>query len=342
VTRNLKQAGRSAVALAIGLASLGAWGQSPRPVPRPRSPVDSLPLWRGYDSTHPAPAQKYVFFDTDSAEYVVYFPERLKTGAADDGRVLGFRFQPQFVVEPDIRVAVHSQGEGYVYEYAVTNSASARAPIRNFILVLSPNDASARLEHPTCHPSPTQAGRAPFAPQAALFEGAELRDPSHMGIFAYWSCGSTAEPITPGATLGKFRVFSTFLPGITTAYASTGNALRTPFELPPEVMDQIVPLLVPENSFKAAATIAPKYRSDGPEAATPRLIAQDYQQALTQLTKDRRVSSESAFVDEVRALLNTVVGTDKRTPIQFRSSPGSNLEKEIGAALQLALGSKRD
>jgi hypothetical protein len=134
-----------------------------------------------------------VFFDEETAEYVVYFPERLKTGAPDGGRMLIFRFQPQFIVEPDVRVATSRSEDGTIsYVYGIANQVSARGSIRSFDLVVPAVETPIKMDHPTWRSTLLKIPGQPVAPQAALMENDELRDPSKMGRFLSWTCSDTA------------------------------------------------------------------------------------------------------------------------------------------------------
>lgn len=279
----------------------------------------------------------YVFFDSTAQEYVVSFPERLKTNRDDEGRMIEFRFQPQFVVEPQISVQVSKGEDGFVYEYQVRNGPGARDAIRWLNFVVSPADSSLTMEHPTW--ATLRLTGPAVAPQAALIDWDEMRKEGNLGRFGTWSSSPKGQPLEPGGIQTGFRMKSKFLPGLTTLFASTGIALRVPFELPPEVSDQVVPLLSPERNFRITVTIAPKFPPADDPSASPASIAQDYRNALSRLSQDGRLSGGSAFVKEADSLLRAVSANNSRTKIRFLSKPQPGLESEIAAALRLVLDS---
>lgn len=312
-----------------------AWAQT-RLLPRPRSPVEAVPKWRDYSAQNPPPAKRYVFFDEAAEEYVVLFPESLQTGASGGG-MQTFRFRPQFVVEPQVSATLTRLEDGAIsYEYELTNGLAAKDAIRWFYIVVPLEETPRSIHHDTWRVSRLQSTGKPVAPQAALVRNEELRDPGTMGRFLFWNSSDTAPPIEAGATLGGYRVVSNALPGITTAYAATGKALRPPFEIPPEVMDQIAPLLLIENNYKALVTVGPKFRSSEGVAR----IAQDYRKALSHLTENGWLDAGSGYVRELTALLDSAAQAGRRSPIDLRSAPRTSLERSIGAAIALALGSE--
>ncbi|MCC6362745.1 MAG: hypothetical protein IT165_04430 [Bryobacterales bacterium] len=320
--------------IGLGLIGLVLSAQHYTLLPRKRSAVEAVPPWRQYTQDNSPPAKQFVFFDEAAAEYVVYFPEPLKTGDPGGGRMLSFRFRPQFIVDPHISVNVTRESDVYTYDYIVANGQSAREAIRLFDIVVPPAETPIRTSHGTWYASKLNGAGRPVAPQAALVGNGDLRKPEKMGRFVAWTCVDSAQPIKPGEKLDGFRVLSRALPGITTAYAATGRALRTPFEIPPEVMDQIVPLLLVENNYKTSVTIGPKF--DVGTHSIPD-IARDYQVSLSHLIGDGWASN-SAYTQEMSRVLQSVAKSGQRGSIQFQSTPTSQLEKEIGAAIQIALG----
>jgi hypothetical protein len=306
-----------------------------RNLPRPRSPVEAVPVWRHYTKEKPPPTKRYVFLDEDTAEYVVYFPESLKTGQADEGRMILFRFRPQYIVAPTVRASVSREDDdALTYEYDLHNADFAKDAIRWFFLVLPLEVSPTKVDHKSWRPSRTDDYSQPVAPQAALVQNDEIRDPKKMGKFVYWTCGDLADPLAPGTSLKGFRISSRALPGITTAYATTGKVLRTPFEIPPEVMDQIVPLLIIENNYKAVATIGPKFDA---VKATVTEIARDYHQSISHIVNDGWIE-DTEYVREMKAILDGVAKSGRRAPIRYRVLPKTFLEGEIGKAIIVALG----
>ncbi len=273
-------------------------------------------------------------------EYVVCFPERLKTGPSDDGRVVLFRFEPQFLVEPLITVSLsRTADKRIVYEYAISNAASAKRSVAWFSLVAEQDDSFLTTEHPAwvTYGVGTPGPAHPVAPQAALFDRPELRSPANMGKYVSWSASDRAPRIQPGASVGGFRLRSEWLPGLTTAYTHTNQVLRIPFELPPEVHDQIVPLLAPECNYRSTATIGPRFRpANGAPTDTGR-IAGDYERGIARLISDGRLSDDSPFVVELRTVLAAAGKPGRRDRIHFLSTPGTTLEREIAAAVAMAL-----
>lgn len=316
---------------------LGLWGQGQKH--GPNLAAARLPAWPADGVLRPPlPGNHYVFYDAAAQEYVVRFPERLGLGGDDGGEIIQFRFQPQFVVEPTVAATV-SKGKDDVFEYgySITNGPTAKDAIRWFSVVVPMSGEPPVLQHPTWISYGPNMSGAPFAPQAALFEGPDLRKPANMGTFAGWTSSNKAPPINPGNTVAGFRIESKLLPGITTAYFQTGIVLHTPVELPPPVHDQVAPLLIPENAYRAVATIGPKFLASHGTAESPEAVARDFQRCIQRLVRDGRISTDSAFAKEAAKLLEQSAVAGACRPIRFQSVPKSSLEHEIANAVQLSL-----
>lgn len=312
--------------------------QHARRQPRPHSPVGLLPEWDGGKSQFD---DQYVFFDSSTDEYVVRYPENLNDGAHDSKRMIVFRFRPEYLVEPSVRVHLSSSASGgFVYRYTVANALTAPDSIRTFKVVVPSHDATIQLFHPNWVYAGVHAISMRVAPQAALFSGTDLEKPANRGRFVLWMSSTRGTPIGPGTQESGFRIQSLLLPGITTAYFSTLKILRTPSEMPQRVVDQLTPLVAPENNYKSAPTIGPMYDLQRSKPLTLLDIARDYRANIIRLVSLRYLQDGSLYVREVLKWLDGFLsGPDSRSR-RVDAAPETPFEQEIDEAMKIALNSR--
>ncbi len=277
----------------------------------------------------------FVFFDADKQEYVIRFAKSVKTGEARDHDVITFRFQPQFAVVPRIDVKQSRKSDGsFSFDYSVSNETTAKDAIRIFAIVASVGDTSLKADHSTWRSSPPVVTRA-VAPQAALFPLHLVRSSAAMGVFLQWD--GFDHPIEPGRQGGVFHLSSSYLPGPTTAYVATGRALRTPYELPIPVMDQITPLLAPERNYRVLPAIGPRF----PPGTAPKVIAKDFLVAIEQWKAYGWLLSDSAVVRMIQRYLNERLAANEQGGARIDiPKTSSRLEQELMAAINLSLPSR--
>ncbi len=319
-----------------------------------------VPAWPTGATEPPAVfADKFfVYWDPFTNEYVISYPEGLGLGdAAKTGKRITFRWEPGFVVEPEIAVAITKDDATgrFIYDYTVKNGPKAKRAIRYFKIVVASHDNTVALEHPRWHGrlgSPEVAEQAALRPQATdplaekgMREG--LLGPSaSKGKFATWGWMkglNRYDTLQPGMTESGFRLTSAFRPGITSAYSTTGNALRTPGDLPGPVTDQLVAVLTPEMVDKVTIAIGPRFGPGGPQGVVWK--ANDYLFGIGRLILADRLSANSPFVKELQATLKFIAetmgsGEDGREPttaaINIKTAPSTQLERELLQAVQLA------
>jgi hypothetical protein len=312
-----------------------SWAQ-PAPVkPQVITAFSQVPFWTTGGPPAELADKYFVYLDYAKQEYVVSFPESLQTGKKEDRKRVEFRIEPQNKIDPQITVTITKAPAGqYLYRYDLTNGNAAKQTIRYVMIVAANDDESLKLTNSsdwTNYVAPTRN----VAPQAAL-AAPELKLRSNTGKYAAWYKAQGAA-LPPGASIAGLDAVSSFLPGITTFYARQGNVPNFPVDLPPEVSDQLTPLLQLENDSKVTATIGPKFdRSSGP-SADPIWIADDYGQAIAGLIENGRLQ-DSPFIQELNSVLKAVIETGARRAIVFKAQPVTAFEKEIAAAVKIALG----
>lgn len=318
----------------------------PRVSAQPSNPPTSLrpvfstiPFWP-LDGILPADlADKYfVYLDYGAQEYVVSYPA-VAGAAQSDGKRIQFRVEAQFAVAPTISVNMSRAPTGLLsYNYTVTNSPSAKRPIRGFGIIAAADDGSITLTHTDWEASLATIPQ-PSIPGMRDPQGPSLRVRAGAGRLVSWRASSaTAIPLS-GASSG-FQITSRFLPGITSGLASSGITPTLPTQLPAEVEAQLNSVLSPENNWAKVVTIGPKFDSDDGPSRDPVWIASDYRLAIEKLLYGGQLATDSPFIAELNSLLDAVNNGGQRVPFRYRNSPTGDLERQIGTAARLALSSE--
>ena len=294
-----------------------------------------LPLWSGgRNASSASPGNEYLFYDRQRDEVVVYFPETLNDPGADSEKWIEFRWEPQFLVAPVVKAEfMRSEDNWYEYKYAVANGSSAKRQIKFFTLVVPINADDLILSHPTWFSFASKQIPPSGRPQAAIVDSKGLRDSANLGRSAGWMPKDYSQGINPASGIDGFGVRSRFLPGIITAFAHSGSALRVNVEIPPKIHDQMVTLLAPERNYRSLATIGPKFPAD----AQPALVARDFQNVLDFLTKQGCLATDSPLIKEIKGILDKSASANARFPIVFRAKPSTEFEAQIAQALVASL-----
>jgi len=312
---------RSQLFLLLLLFANFSFGQSTeaRPV------FSSIPFWQA-DGPPPDLADKvFVYLDYAAQEYVVSYPKR--TG---DGRV-EFRIEAQFAVSPEVRATIRRAGDGvYTYDYTVRNEPGARRPIREFALIASVEDSTIALRHQAWRSILGPLPRRPDGPA----DGPRLLLRAGVGRVVSWR-GEAANAIAQSQSGAGFQITSRFLPGITTAFGSSGIPANVPNGLPAEVAAQLEPVLAPEHNWKKLVTIGPKFNPAEAPTNDPVWIAGDFLVAIANLRLQTAV--ESPFLDELVSVVEAVRAGGQRVPFRLKQSPKTPLEAEIGEAARFSL-----
>ncbi len=329
---------REVLGLVIALSVIGAEAiAQPNCIngPSDTNTVRQLPAWSSYRNAQSLNQKnEYLFYDKQSDEVVVYFPELLNDLSSESKDWIEFRWQPQFLVSPVITATVRPvSAQWYEYNYRVLNNATAKREIGWFTLVAPITDTDLSFSHPTWSGFGSKPTAGSGAAQAATLNSKLLRDPNNLGRFIGWFAKDSTQAIQPKGALEGFTIRSRSLPGIITAYANSDNALRINVLIPPAIHSQIIPFLAPERNFKAVATIGPKFQVQ----SQPAMIAKDFQQVLDFLFGQGCLVSESPFMQEVLAILEKSAQANSRFPIQFRAIPSNYFEAEIGKSVEASL-----
>jgi len=136
----------------------------------------------------------------------------------------------------------------------------------------------------------------------------------------------------PGTELSGFQIWSSNLPGLTTAYFSSGVWPEFSEEWPDSVFQQLSYRNNPAYADKWAITMGPRFAPGTPVSQ----IALDYQLGIRQLMKDGRVDPNSTFLHAVLGGLEMIAsGLGARSPI--KTKPITPWENELRSAIQISI-----
>src|SRR5262249_31888491 len=128
-------------------------------------------------------------------------------------------------------------------------------------------------------------------------------------------------------------VRSRFRPGLTTGYATGDGVIRSPGEIPEEVVQQLIPLERPEVMLKTFLTIGLAFSPAFQFRGEPRAFQTD----LRECVKRGLLNSKSPFLAELQGAVTAFITTGTWPELPFENAPTTPLEDEIVRALQLDL-----
>lgn len=231
-------------------------------------------------------------------------------------------------------VAISKNNDGkFRYQYTLQSLATSRRPISTWSFVAASTDESIQLSHPVWSSYADTRNKPAVAAQTALFNGPELKRESNMGKVVRWSTPTAAATVTVGNATNNFVAISDHKPGWTTAFVGGGDGIRLPHDVPLIVKAQLELLQRPEIYFAQTLAIGPKF---GP-GVSDQWIAADWHLGIERLVVEKRLSSDSPFVQEVLSILRTGAEAAGRISATLRSKPANGLEAQIAAALRFSL-----
>jgi hypothetical protein len=241
---------------------------------------------------------------------------------------------------PTFRVAVSATGTTYLYDYTISNSASARDGIFEVAVVVPPFLPNTKVAFQASPPgSPTWTGVANFT---------VLDRPSEMGAhvpgkLVLWMPDGDDDQvdagklnIEPGQTRGVFRIASPLKPGFT-----TGKTSGMPYA-PPEdalydagVARQLAQL---DDYFETTTlTLGPMFLPGAPSAE----VLANYRTGIARLSRCDGIPHTPAFLGELAVILHDD-GIESRLSDRLdhlTTRPGTPIEAEILNCLRLIAGS---
>jgi hypothetical protein len=286
-------------------------------------------------------------------ELVIAYPANLDTPGFEQnpGQIVSWRLKLGLSIEPSLSLRIEEGASPavYAYRYAVRNGVGARQGISIMVFDMPSLDGIESLVPPrdwggSQWEMPEEfAARSEEALGGWGFWPQEYRDQTRSKMVRrkidWFSTWDTAR-IEPNGMPGEMEIVSVNRPGLITAYFQGTYLASTPDESMPLAVGSLLSSLSQvENQSVSLPIVAPKF----PPFAAKAVIAQDFLNQIRVLLAENELSAASAYVGELRAVLEAYLKDDDRSATErFRSlspKPGNELERQIHLAVSLSLAS---
>jgi hypothetical protein len=241
------------------------------------------------------PAQyggRFVFLTQDKHTVVVLAPEPGQTDMTGPKQVIRVPLWNNIL--PRVSASVTQVSGAIKYEYTIENSNEAKDPIGKFSLIVPAGVSDLKISHIPTKPGAPWAGAAAHA---VIAQQAFLQKPSGRYLTWFYQGDNL---IQPAAMLGDFILESSYLPGLTTAWFSSGRLVEFDQSWPNEIFQQLY--LLEDRRWREASviTVGPMFPPETPKDA----MAQNFRQDIEQLIKAGLLSGSSQWVQEAVGILN--------------------------------------
>jgi hypothetical protein len=290
--------------------------------------TDPVPTWPEDGRIPPQYRDRYVFLTQDKHTVVVLAPENAERGMAGPKQTVRVALWND--IRPMIDASMTSVSLGIKYEYAIANAKDARDPIGKFTLIVPASVSDLNIRHIPINGAPW-AGASAYAGAGANFAIAQqviLQKPPGRYLTWFYQRGNV---IPPGAMLDGFIVESSYLPGLTTAWFSSGRLVEFDQSWPAEIFQQLE--FFEDRRFREASviTVGPMFPPETPKA----VITETFRRDLEQLNKFQSI--DVGFAQAALRALDDV----RRNPSAehvLQSVPNTSSERAITSALGISLG----
>ena len=289
-----------------------------------------VPTWPGDRESAAIPEGKYVFLTPDRHDIIVLVPKDKDL----KGPKIPIRVPLKNDLKPSISISVLSSGGLgglFTYQYSLANKRVARDAIGSFTLVVPAQDSS--LEVPYVPPVPGHAW--PGARAHAVIASQAIFPWVPRGRYLHWFQQPERNVVTPGKVIDGFTIKSSFLPGLTTAWLSSGELVNFDQSWPEEIFKQLE--LLEDFRFRRVfvPTIGPMFTSTTPKP----LIAGELVKDLQALVKYGWLRPASLFTKEALRLAQDIVTTNlSARPRAMNTASQTDTEKAVALAFQISLG----
>lgn len=271
----------------------------------------------------------YVFLTSDRHTVVVVVPERPDTGP--DGRRRVVRVPLRNDLRPFLSFSISKVPSGeWLYQYTVSNGAGAADSIGAYTLIVPAGNPPLRSL------SPTVAGHRLFAggiaPGGPAIAKQAIFPEAPLGRYLLWY-QQDEHVIRPGEELAGFGVQTSYLPGLTTAWFSSGELLDIDQSWPPEIFQDLVLLEDRRWREKFVVTIGPCFAPDAPSEP----MVESFRTGLRRMRDAGWLDSSSPFVKEIAAVLENWPARPPHEAGVLHQRPTTPLESEIAKALEVSL-----
>jgi hypothetical protein len=359
------------VLILIAIAAVSVAQQRDAASLNPEFPV---PVWPSNGVIPDGLKNHYVFVDPAKNEFVVAYPGNLgspnfeKDGPKDR---LVSRYKLQRDVDPAVNAVITAAPGGrFKYAYTVVDAPKAKQSIDQWALVMPEAGAGTVTKQPAGWFGVVQKSR-----KFTVTNPDWIKTGSAV-VFSYDKPAEQIQPgsikggfevesdLKPGFTLGFFRQAES----VEAVMQTSGNIPRAIIQNatpppptttaggpPPEGQGQrgfggnqvpagataawepikadVDKVLQFEYDSKAVLTLAPKFDKN----ASDKVIATDYLQGLTTLTKTGGLAADSAFAKTTISELDAYVKAGGTGPLKLSAQPKGDLETQIFNAMKLSL-----
>ncbi len=285
-----------------------------------------VPIWPG-GSEVPSHDGHYVFLTKDRHTLVVLAPEDPDSGIKGPKKIV--RVPLWNDLKGSVTVALTEKAGLLTYHYSVANGTGASDEIGKWTLNVPPNDPSLRVVNPGSGGSRWWSGSRAFVTIAKQ----EIFPEFPLGRYLAWFYRDD-HAISPGKTLDGFGLESSFLPGLTTAWFSSGKLVELDQSWPQEIFRDLDRFYEDRRWREpCTGTIAPMFAPDTPEE----VIVRQFRYGLQQMAEAGFLSPSAPFVKEALAVLESWNRSQSAEPRVIRARPETGIEKEVAAALGMTL-----
>jgi hypothetical protein len=285
-----------------------------------------VPTWPGDRNSTAIPKGKFVFLTPDRHAIVVLVPQNKDVGIKGPKSPVTVPLNND--LKPSILVSVLTLGGLFRYRYSVANGTDARDAIGSFTLVVPAEDSSLEVPYVPPVPGHAWAGAAAHAVIAsqAIFPWVP------RGRYLLWF-QQERNVVTPGKVIDGFTLKSSFLPGLTTAWLSSGELVNFDQSWPEEIFKPLE--LLEDRRFREVfvPTIGPMFTSKTPKP----LIAGELVKDLQALVKYGWLRPASLFTKEALQRAQEFARTNL-PPRAMQTIPQTDTERAVALTFQFSLG----
>jgi hypothetical protein len=296
-------------------------------VQRGPSSSSQVPAWPKDGKIPPQFVTRYVFYDNDTDEFVIAFPENLGTPeyARSHGALKIFRVQSNRTARAIITFGVTLVDGKYRYAYRVENRAEARRPVTLWDLVL-PQQLEDKIVAPLLWRGAPTDTDIPAVGEA-------LGTPGSKGVVVSWYFDDEHAPIAPGKALDGFVLTTTKKPGITLAYVTGGYIENTP-DLPDAVESQREIAMSYSGNRQTVPMVGPLF----PASTSRAVIAANLFAGINRMVASGQLQAQSPAVREaLERLKDYSANVGLQTPMTLNEQGRGAFEKALLNAVVLAM-----
>lgn len=288
-----------------------------------------VPFWRDDGLVSPEYRDRHVFLTRDRHTLVVLVPADVVGDVEGPKTVVKVPLLNDLAASLSVSIA-KTPSDKLSYQYTVVNGPKARDAIGAWSLIIPATNLDLELGHPEVEGRMAWSGAPAYAVIAkqAIFPAAPL------GRYLLWF-HQDKNYIRSGEKLDKFSIKTSFRPGLTTAWFSSGNLLAIDQDWPKQIFEELEWLEDRRWTEQYVVTVGPMFPPDMPAKA----VAASFRASIAQIQQAGWVKPSSPFAQDVAVLLQKMgqIGDSSEPPL-LHTHPSTTTECAIAAALKFSLG----